>query len=247
MKQTKSTERIAVVDDDPSIRETLEGFLVGEGYEILCAANASELDRALRLKPIDLVLLDIRLPDRDGLSITRELRESSEMGIILITGRNDKVDRILGLEYGADDYIAKPLDERELLPRVRNLLRRVRHSRNAVGTGPTALSFGQFRLDVRARNLARSGGGSVPLTSAEFDLLLALVRGAGEVMSRERLIAATKRRRFESMDRTIDTLVRRLRRKIEADPNNPQWIKTVHGSGYLFSEVDCSESNSSRT
>jgi DNA-binding response OmpR family regulator len=247
MQQTRTGERIAIVDDDASIRETLEGFLEAEGYEICCAADADELDRVMRVKPVDLVLLDIRLPGRDGLSLTRELREKSEIGIILITGRNDKVDRILGLEYGADDYIAKPVDERELLPRVRNLLRRVAHSRSAHASAPATLAFGQFLLDTRARNLSDVDGRSVPLTTAEFDLLAVLVRNAGQVMSRERLISATRRRRFESMDRTIDTLVRRLRRKIEADPDNPHLIKTVHGTGYLFSGLSGDDDRHART
>jgi DNA-binding response OmpR family regulator len=245
MQQNGTAQRIAVVDDDPSIRETLEGFLEAEGYEICCAGNADELDRTMRVRPVDLVLLDIRLPGRDGLSLTRDLREKSEMGIILITGRNDKVDRILGLEYGADDYIAKPIDERELLPRVRNLLRRVEHSRCV--TAPLTLSFAQFRLDTRARSLTDPTGRSLPLTTAEFDLLAVFVRNAGQVMSRERLISAIKRRRFESMDRTVDTLVRRLRRKIEADPDNPHLIKTIHGTGYLFSGSAGEDDNNVRT
>ncbi|OUL73886.1 response regulator transcription factor [Paraburkholderia hospita] len=245
MQPSRTPQRIAVVDDDPSIRETLEGFLEAEGYEICCAADADELDRMMRVRPVDLVLLDIRLPGRDGLSLTRDLREKSEMGIILITGRNDKVDRILGLEYGADDYIAKPIDERELLPRVRNLLRRVEHSRSV--TAPSTLSFGQFRLDTRGRSLTDPAGASVPLTTAEFDLLLVFVRNAGQAMSRERLISAIKRRRFESMDRTVDTLVRRLRRKIEADPDNPQLIKTVHGTGYLFTGRVAADDSKPRT
>ena len=245
MQQNRTGQRIAVVDDDPSIRETLEGFLEAEGYETCCAASADEFDRMMRIRPVDLVLLDIRLPGRDGLSLTRDLREKSEMGIILITGRNDKVDRILGLEYGADDYIAKPIDERELLPRVRNLLRRVEHSRSV--SASSMLSFGQFQLDTRGRSLTGPAGKSVPLTTAEFDLLAAFVRNAGEVMSRERLILAIKRRRFESMDRTIDTLVRRLRRKIEADPDNPLLIKTVHGTGYLFSGPTGADDNRPRT
>ena len=233
MPEHKAGQRLSVVDDDPSIRETLKGFLEAEGYEVYCAADADELDRILHVKLIDLVLLDIRLPGRDGLSLTRELREKSEIGIILITGRNDKIDRILGLEYGADDYVTKPLDERELLPRVRNLLRRVGHSRSVAVA--STLSFGRFQLDTRGRSLMDESGHPVALTTAEFDLLVALVKNTGQVMSRERLIAATSRRRFESMDRTVDTLVRRLRRKIEIDPDNPLLIKTVHGTGYLFS------------
>jgi DNA-binding response OmpR family regulator len=233
VQQGNAGQRLAVVDDDPSIRETLQGFLETEGYEVFCAADADGFDRIMRVHPVDLVLLDIRLPGRDGLSLTRELRARSEMGIILITGRNDKVDRILGIEYGADDYIAKPVDERELLPRVRNLLRRVGHSRSAIV--PAQLRFGRFLLDSRRRSVTDEAGATVPLTTAEFDLLYVLVRNAGQVMSRERLIAATSRRRFDSMDRTIDTLVRRLRRKLEFDPDNPALITTVHGTGYLFS------------
>jgi DNA-binding response OmpR family regulator len=233
VQQNKAGQRLGVVDDDPSIRETLEGFLEAEGYEVFCAADADGLDRIMRVNPIELVLLDIRLPGRDGLSLTRDLRAKSEIGIILITGRNDKVDRILGLEYGADDYIAKPIDERELLPRVRNLLRRVGHSHSVTVT--ETISFGRFVLDTGRRSLTDEAGKIVSLTTAEFDLLYTLARNAGRVMSRERLIGATSRRRFDTMDRTIDTLVRRLRRKIESDPDNPLLITTVHGTGYLFS------------
>jgi DNA-binding response OmpR family regulator len=245
MQRSRTKWRIAVVDDDPSIRETLEGFLEADGYDICCAADAEELERIMRIRALDLVLLDIRLPGRDGLSLTRDLREKSEMGIILITGRNDKVDRILGLEYGADDYIAKPIDERELLPRVRNLLRRVEHSQSVIP--PSTLLFSQFQLDTRGRSLTDPAGNNVPLTTAEFDLLSVFVRNAGQVMSRERLILAIKRRHFESMDRTIDTLVRRLRRKIEADPDNPLLIKTVHGTGYLFSGATSADDKRLRT
>lgn len=232
-QQQERLKRLGVVDDDPSIRETLKGFLEVEGYEVSSAPDADGLDRMLRNKPIDLVLLDIRLPGRDGLTLTRELRAKSEVGIILIAGRNDKVDRILGLEYGADDYIAKPIDERELLPRVRNLLRRVAHSHFA--HGEAIMSFGGFTLDVSRRMLTDKSNIVISLTTAEFDLLCVFARNAGNVMSRERLIAAISRRRWNPLDRTIDTLVRRLRRKIEVDPDRPRMITTVHGSGYLFS------------
>lgn len=227
--------RLGVVDDDPSIRETLSAFLKTEGYEISSAADAYGLERMLRGAAIDLLLLDIRLPGRDGLSLTRELRERSEVGIILITGRNDKVDRILGLEYGADDYIAKPIDERELLPRIRNLLRRVGHSRMVAANAGGTLRFGRFALDIYRRRLTDENQRLISLTSAEFDLLCVFARNAGNVMTRERLISATKRRRWDPLDRTVDTLVRRLRRKLELDPEHPTLITTVHGSGYLFS------------
>ncbi len=229
-----SSHRVSVVDDDPSIRETLSAFLDAEGYEVSLAADALGLERILRTTAVELVLLDIRLPGRDGLSLTREIREKSEIGIILITGRNDKVDRILGLEYGADDYIAKPIDERELLPRVRNLLRRVGHS--SVANWAETLGIGRYTLDIRRRRLADDRGRTIPLTTAEFDLLGVFARNAGRVMSRERLIAATSRRRWDPLDRTVDTLVRRLRRKIEVDPEKPTLITTVHGSGYMLSD-----------
>lgn len=232
MKQDPSEPRLAVVDDDASIRETLSGFLEAEGYGVRTAADADGLERLMRARPVDLVLLDIRLPGMDGLSLTRSLRERSEMGIILITGRNDKVDRILGLEYGADDYIAKPVDERELLPRVRNLLRRVEHARFA--RPDPVVPFGRYRLDAGRRVVTDETGAVVTLTTAEFDLLYVFVRHPGQVLSRERLIVGSGHRRWDPLDRTVDTLVRRLRRKLEANPDRPSLITTVHGAGYLF-------------
>lgn len=232
MREAKGNGSLGVVDDDPSIRETLSGFLEAEGYDVRCAADADGLERMMRARSIDLVLLDIRLPGTDGLTLTRTLRERSEIGIILITGRNDKVDRILGLEYGADDYIAKPVDERELLPRVRNLLRRVGHSRAAV-TAPV-IPFGRFTLDMGRRTVADEAGRLIGLTTAEFNLLCLFVRNPQQVLSRERLVGASVNRRWDPLDRTVDTLVRRLRRKLEDDPANPAMITTIHGVGYLF-------------
>jgi DNA-binding response OmpR family regulator len=225
---------VAVIDDDPSIRETLSAFLELEGYEVRTAGDARGLEQILRTAPVELLLLDIRLPGQDGLSLTRELREKFEIGIILITGRGDKVDRILGLEYGADDYVTKPIDERELLPRVRNLLRRVGHTQAV--TGIETLKFDRFTLDVRRRRLAGEGDRPIPLTTAEFDLLCVFARHPGRVLSRERLITASRRRQWNPSDRTVDTLVRRLRRKLEVDPDRPTLIVTVHGSGYVFSD-----------
>lgn len=232
MRDERVGGSLAVVDDDPSIRETLSGFLEAEGYDVSRVADAEGLERLMRTRTLDLVLLDIRLPGTDGLSLTRTLRTRSEIGIILITGRNDKVDRILGLEYGADDYIAKPVDERELLPRVRNLLRRVGHSR-AVVSAPV-IAFGRFVLDMGRRTVTESDGTLIQLTTAEFNLLCIFVRNPLQVLSRERLVGASASRRWDPLDRTVDTLVRRLRRKLEDDPNNPSMITTVHGVGYLF-------------
>jgi two-component system torCAD operon response regulator TorR len=164
--------------------------------------------------------------------LTRELREKFEIGIILITGRGDKVDRILGLEYGADDYITKPIDERELLPRVRNLLRRI--GLTEAITDAQTLKFDRFTLDVRRRRLADERDRLIPLTTAEFDLLCVFARHPGRVLSRERLITTSRARHGHPSDRTVDTLVRRLRRKLETDPDRPSLIVTVHGSGYVF-------------
>ncbi|HWJ73956.1 MAG TPA: response regulator [Kaistia sp.] len=233
MRQAQTERQLGVVDDDASIRETLTGFLEGEGYGVRAAADADGLERMMRARPLDLVLLDIRLPGTDGLTLTRTLREKSELGIILITGRNDKVDRILGLEYGADDYIAKPVDERELLPRVRNLLRRVGHSH--LYSPAQTLAFGRYVIDIGRRSVTAEDGEPVALTTAEFDLLCVFVRNAGQVLSRDRLIAASGHRRWDPLDRTIDTLVRRLRRKLEVNPDRPSLITTVHGVGYLLS------------
>jgi len=232
MRPEQSAYRLGVVDDDPSIRETLAGFLEAEQYEVCCTGSADGLDQLMRTKSLDLVLLDIRLPGRDGLTITRELRQRSEMGIILIAGRNDKVDRIIGLEYGADDYIAKPIDERELLPRVRNLLRRVGHAH--VASKPPSIVFDRFVLDLGRRRLLDNEGKSIFLTTAEFELLSIFARNPGQVMSRDRLMAGVSRRRWSSLDRTVDTLVRRLRQKLEIDPANPSLITTIHGIGYLL-------------
>lgn len=227
-----SYPHIAVVDDDPSIRETLAAYLCGEGYTVSGAAEAEEFERLMRGTPIDLVLLDIRLPGKDGLTLTRELRQQSDIGIILVTGRGDRVDRILGLEYGADDYVAKPVDARELLPRVRNLLRRIELGKQS-GQGKIR-EFAGLKLDLFRRRLTDPKGNEVPLTPAEYELLTVFARYPGRVMTRGELVGATTKRHWDPLDRTIDTLVRRLRQKIEADPDHPQLIVTVHGTGYMF-------------
>jgi two-component system torCAD operon response regulator TorR len=226
------TDTIVVVDDDPITRETLRGTFEDEGYVVYQARNADELMALLAKRPVDIILLDVRLPGRDGLSVTRELRVTSEVGIILITSRADRLDRIVGLEMGADDHIAKPFETREVLARARNLLRRMKAG--APKPMDRARRFGPWTLYLDRRRLVDSTGADCRLTSAEFELLSLFVCNPGRIMTRDYLLDATSRRKTDSTDRTIDTLVRRLRLLIEEDPKAPRNIVTVHGSGYVF-------------
>ena len=225
-------QHIVVVDDDPVTRRMLAAYFADEGFFVSQAADAEQLAEITKRCPVDLLLLDIRLPGKDGLTLTRELREHSEIGIILITSRADKVDRILGLELGADDYVTKPFDERELLPRVRNLLRRVAAARRV--EQHAVYRFGRWTLDLGKRKLTSDKRGQVPLTTAEFDLLRTFVQNPGRPLTRDQLLGSRPGPREEPFDRTVDTLIRRLRRKIEVEPDAPRLIVTVHGTGYVF-------------
>jgi two-component system torCAD operon response regulator TorR len=226
------TNTIVIVDDDAVTRETLKAYFEDEGYSVLQARNADELSIALARHRVSLVLLDIRLPGKDGLTITRELRAKSDVPIILITGRSDRLDRIVGLELGADDYILKPFEPREILARFRSLLRRI----NSQMTQPEERekTFDGWQFHLGKRRLRDHDGADVRLTSAEFDLLAAFVCNPGQVLTRDRLLDLTPRRNADPFDRSIDSLVRRLRQIIEEDPKEPKIIITVHGTGYMF-------------
>ncbi len=232
--------RVLVVDDDPVIRELLQAYLGEEGYDVLCAGNAEQAEACLAEcahlgQPVELVLLDIRLPGKDGLTLTRELRVRSEVGIILITGRNDEIDRIVGLECGADDYVIKPLNPRELVSRAKNLIRRVRHAQASAGPARQALrQFGDWLLDADRRRLIDHAGNETLLTHGEFQLLGAFLRNSGHTLSRDQLMDQIRNREWLPSDRSIDVLVGRLRRKLRDDPAEPQLIITIHGTGYLF-------------
>ena len=225
------SENLLVVDDDEDIRELLHTYLSGVGYTVLEAADAKALRAVLASHPVDLILLDQRLPDADGLVLARELRADSDVGIIIITGFGQPVDRILGLELGADDYVAKPVDLRELLARIRSVLRR--RSPGPADT-PEALSFEGWNIDPSARRLTAPGGALVELTSGEFDLLMVFARQPNRVLSRDAIMNALHHRETGPYDRAIDVQVGRLRRKIEPDPARPVLIKSVRGAGYLF-------------
>jgi len=225
------SENLLVVDDDEDIRELLHTYLSGVGYTVLEAADAKALRAVQASHPVDHILLDQRLPDADGLVLARELRADSDVGIIIITGFGQPVDRILGLELGADDYVAKPVDLRELLARIRSVLRR-RSPRPA--DTPEALSFEGWNIDPSARRLTAPGGALVELTSGEFDLLMVFARQPNRVLSRDAIMNALHHRETGPYDRAIDVQVGRLRRKIEPDPARPVLIKSVRGAGYLF-------------
>jgi two-component system torCAD operon response regulator TorR len=230
------TSTIVIVDDDPVTRETLKAYFEDEGYAVLQARSGEELSIAMARHRISLVLLDIHLPGKDGLSITRDLRANSDVPIILITGRSDRLDRIIGLELGADDYIVKPFEPREILARYRSLLRRIESQ--SAPSEEREKSFDGWQFHLGKRRLRDPSGADVRLTSAEFDLLAAFVCNPGRVLTRDRLLDLTPRRNADPFDRSIDSLVRRLRQIIEPDPKEPHIIITVHGCGYMFaSEV----------
>ncbi|MGE6261477.1 two-component system response regulator TorR [Aeromonas media] len=227
---------ILVVEDDAVTREKLTGYFEREGYRVTAVENGQEMRAVLAEQAVDLVMLDINLPGEDGLLLTRELRARSTVGIILVTGRSDAVDRIVGLEMGADDYVTKPFELRELLVRVKNLLWRI----SLAAAGPSepavaddAVRFGPWRFDIPRRQLSKDGV-PVRLTKAEYEVLVAFVAHAGRVLSRERILTLISHRGDGPSDRTIDVLIRRLRGKMEPDPRDPQLFVTVHGEGYLF-------------
>jgi len=231
------TSRVLIVDDDPLIRDLLQAYLSQEGYTVHCAATAEQAETLLAEQPVELVMLDIRLPGKDGLTLTRELRVRSEVGIILITGRNDEIDRIVGLECGADDYVSKPLNPRELVSRAKNLIRRVRHAQGPRPAGPanvTLKQFGDWSLDCDRRRLIDPQGAETLLTHGEFQLLSVFLRNSGHTLSRDQLMDQIRNREWVPNDRSIDVLVGRLRRKLHDDPAEPELIITIHGAGYLF-------------
>lgn len=238
MAEDNSTApHLLVVDDDPRIRSMLTRYFEAEGFRVSVAENGSQL-RQHQLNKIDLILLDIGLPGEDGLTLAREIRATSQTAIIIVSGRADDVDRVVGLEIGADDYITKPFNLREVLARVRSVLRRthasvaVRSAQPAEAAGITR--FDGWTLDHNRRELATPSGEIIPLTTGEFDLLAVFVKNPGRALTRDFLMDQTRGRSWEVFDRAIDAQVMRLRRKIEADGRGPVLIKSVRGLGYFF-------------
>jgi two-component system OmpR family response regulator len=226
---------ILVVDDQREICDLVQDYLSEEGYRVSIANDGAAMRRVMAQSAVDLVILDLMLPGEDGLTLARALRDVSDVGIIILTGRGDTVDRIIGLEMGADDYLPKPFHPRELLARVRSVLRRVssRTAENALAARSRA-RFAGWNLDLASRELRSPSGKEVRLTTGEFDLLAAFVNNANQVLTRDRLLDLARNREAGPFDRTIDVQVGRLRRKLESDPQKPTLIKTVRGSGYIF-------------
>ena len=226
---------VLCVDDEEEIRTLLERYLSRQGLRISLAANGAEMRHIIAQGGVDAVLLDLGLPGDDGLSLVRHLREHWDGAVIIVSGRADAVDRIVGLELGADDYVTKPFDLRELLARVRSVLRRLAAARAAPAEASRRVAlFAGFRFDFAARTLHSRDGTSVELTSGEFELLRAFVQRPNEVLSRDTLMNSLYGRDAGPYDRAIDMQIGRLRRKIEAEPERPALIKSVRGAGYLF-------------
>lgn len=229
------TIHILVVDDDLRLRDLLERYLTQQGFHVRSAAHAAAMRRELSAHHVDLIVLDLMLPDADGLELCRNLRaEGIETPLIMLTAKGDDVDRIVGLEIGADDYLAKPCNPRELVARIRAVMRRrPRPTTGAPQAEQSPVQFGRFLFDPATRQLLDETR-PIKLTSGEFAVLAALVAHPFETLSRERLITLARGRDHEAFDRSIDVMVSRLRRFIEDDPRQPRWLQTVWGEGYVF-------------
>jgi two-component system OmpR family response regulator len=228
---------ILVVDDDPQIRSLLKDYFGENGLRVSVASNGQEMSRIMNDEAIDLVILDLRLADEDGMAIARSLRDRLAIPLVMLTGVRDEADRVMGLELGADDYVMKPFSPRELLARIRTILRR---TKNTVADPVRrreirAYRFGDFELNLRTRRLKRQDGRAINLTNGEVNLLAALLAAPGRVLTRDQLLEASRVYDNEVYDRTIDIQVLRLRRKIEEDAAQPRYIVTERGIGYLFS------------
>lgn len=225
-------KNILVVDDDAGLRELLQQYLGAQGYHVAAVADGGAMDAYRAANTVDLIILDLMLPGEDGLSLARRLRTQSDLPIIMLSARGEDVDRIVGLEVGADDYLAKPFNPRELLARIRALLRRSEGNHDATGNG-AILRFGDFVLNIDTHDLHKDGS-NIPLTAGEFNLLRIFAEHPNRVLSRDSIMDMLKGYERSPFDRSIDVRVTRLRRKIESDPNNPVFIRTVWGEGYLF-------------
>ena len=230
-----ASPHLLVVDDDKEICSLLSKFLAQHGYRVSVAANGDAMKQTLAAARIDLVILDVMLPDKNGVDLCRELRAGSKLPIIMLTAIGEEIDRVLGLEMGADDYVMKPFGARELLARIRAVLRRAADpSPGAQSDGAQLYEFAGWRLDAARRQLFSPAGALVDLRTAEFDILLALAERPQKVLSRDQLLDIARGRGAVPFDRPIDVHISRLRKRIEADPKGPAMIKTVRSEGYFF-------------
>jgi DNA-binding response OmpR family regulator len=241
---------VLVVDDEAEVRDLLQEYLSGQDYDVSTAdsiqAARAVLDAAKNNNPVELVILDLKMPGENGLVLARELRDCGGVAVIMLTASGETIDRIVGLEVGADDYLAKPFDPRELLARIRSVLRRLRagtRAASAAGDVPSGhgasssqawVRFGRCLIDLEARRLFEMDGTEVPITAMQFSLMEVFLSNPNRVLSRDRLLELAHKRGDEPFDRSIDIRIARLRRKIEENPEKPRTIKTVHGMGYVF-------------
>jgi len=227
---------VLAVDDDPAMRAMIADYLADQNMQVSVATNSREMHRVLAAGAVDLVILDLKLGNENGLEIVRALRADSDLPIIVLTGhRREAVDRVVGLELGADDYLTKPFSPRELLARINAVLRRSVSARTDRKAGRIRYRFGGWELNLRTRRLTSFSGENVPLTKGEFALLTAFLQSPQHVLTREHLLAASRVHDNEVFDRSIDVQILRLRRKLEADPSAPALIRTERGVGYVFS------------
>jgi len=226
---------IVVVDDEPDLRDLVQSYLTKHGMAVSVASGGKELRALMAERPVDLAILDVNMPGEDGIKLAHDLRRFGSIGIIMLTANTDTVDRIVGLEVGADDYITKPFDPRELLARVRTVLRRIAPEAEAsTATMGREVRIGQCQLNLDSRKLYQADGTELPLTAMEFDLLQTFIRHPNRVLTRDQLLDLAHDKEGDVFDRSIDTRIVRLRQKIEADPRHPQAIKTMRGAGYMF-------------
>jgi two-component system, OmpR family, response regulator len=229
--------RVLIVEDDPDIREMVAEYLGGQGYDVHQAESGSDMRETIERNLPDVVLLDVRLPGEDGLTLARYLRERYDVGIIMVTAANGVVDRVVGLEIGADDYVTKPFDPRELLARLKSVMRRLQSRAPAHATvrvGPERVPVGRCFLDVGAHRLVDLQGQEIPITSMEYELLKIFTEHPNKVLTRDQILNLTRHRDWEPFDRSIDIRIARLRRKVEPNPGEPQTIRTIRGAGYMF-------------
>lgn len=231
-----NTPHILLIDDDENLLQMLQEYLNTQDMQADISHSGPDALTKIKETRYNLLVLDIMMPEITGLELLPMIRAVSSVPVIMLTGRGDDIDRIVGLEMGADDYVTKPFDKRELFARVKNLLARIDQIKAAIPAPVAAAQVGAWTLDRSRRRLEASDGRVEPLTRAEYELLDAFMRNPGVILSRERLLEMTRHRQGAPEDRTIDVLVGRLRKKVEPDPARPDWIITVHGEGYLFVE-----------
>ena len=226
--------KILVVDDDADLRWMVEKYLSKHEFSVTLAEDGEQMRKVLEQQSFDLAILDINLPGEDGLSLARYLRSNYQIGIIMLSAAAEVFDRIVGLEMGADDYVTKPFEPRELLARVKSVLRRVQGAVERSAQPDSRVKFGESTLDLEAHQLLDKDGQVISLTSMEFDLLKAFAENPNKVLDRDQLLSLSHNRDWDPFDRSIDIRITRLRRKIEVEPSRPQIIKTVRGAGYIF-------------